>query len=358
VSGFDPGQYIAKSLLGVQRRWFPEQVSFEDDQRVVHLFRNRAELKKSFTELQDEIMALQDKVKQEQASTARVEDLLDRLEGMLADPLSGQQALLHYQLRDLWRRGSHLLGQLAAELVEQQTEREHRTERQRYQQTHSEEVVRTDAALMDAENRAAEMRLQLAQAFRELAANGRWWHYWRRRHLQARYDALTEAAAVISQAVEAARAESAAVRVQSLPRFGGLSVAARRGINLTLLAYAQLLSGRLAGKLDRGSWLKLSAEAARRREPSSTVLSWDESRCRELMEQALRLRQALPPFTSVSQELKRRIDRLAAASRYGNATDSLPDESSLTAHQDTDPDGGVLVVLQDNDWDVRSRLLD
>lgn len=333
-------------------------MGFEDDQRVVHLFRNRAELKKAYTDLQDEISALQDKVKQEQASTARVEDLLDRLEAMLADPLSGQQALLHYQLRDLWRRGSQLLGQLAAELVEQQTEREHRVERQRYQQAHAEDVARTDAALMAAENRAADMRLQLAQAFRELAAHGRWWHYWRRRHLQAQCDALTDAAAVISQEVEAARAESAAVRGQSLPGFGGLSVAARRGINLTLLAYAQLLSGRLAGKLGGGSWLKLAAEAARRREPSAAILSWDEARCRELMEQALRLRQALPPFMSVSQDLKRRIDRLAGAARYTHVADSLPDEPSLAAHQETDPDGGVLVVLQDNDWDVRSRLLD
>ena len=51
------------------------------DDRVLHLFRNRAELKKAYSGLQDELQRLKDRIKQQEGATARVQEMLQGLEG-------------------------------------------------------------------------------------------------------------------------------------------------------------------------------------------------------------------------------------------------------------------------------------
>src|SRR5579862_1053643 len=76
-----------------------------DDGRVMHLFRNRIELKKSFSNAVEEIQRLKDRVKQQEGATARVQELLQDLERRLSQPESGYPALVFYQLKDLWSLG-------------------------------------------------------------------------------------------------------------------------------------------------------------------------------------------------------------------------------------------------------------
>ena len=54
----------------------PESASREgtEERRVLQLFRNRAELKKAYSELQDEIHRLKDRLKQQEGATARVQE--------------------------------------------------------------------------------------------------------------------------------------------------------------------------------------------------------------------------------------------------------------------------------------------
>ena len=54
-----------------------------DDDRVLHLFRNRAELKKAYSALQDEVQRLKDRIKQQEGATARVQEMLQGLEARL-----------------------------------------------------------------------------------------------------------------------------------------------------------------------------------------------------------------------------------------------------------------------------------
>jgi hypothetical protein len=46
--------------------WDPVKREGEDD-RLVHLFRNRAELKKAYSGVQDEVQRLKDRIKQQKA---------------------------------------------------------------------------------------------------------------------------------------------------------------------------------------------------------------------------------------------------------------------------------------------------
>ena len=81
----------------------PPDAPPEDDHRVLALFRNRAELKKAYGDLQEETFRLKDLVKQQEGATQRVQDMLNALEGRLGAADTAYPALVFYQLRRLWQ---------------------------------------------------------------------------------------------------------------------------------------------------------------------------------------------------------------------------------------------------------------
>src|SRR5690348_1636368 len=97
-----------------------------DDDRVLHLFRNRAELKKAYGSLQDELHRLKERVRQQEGATARVQEMLQGLEARLGRSATAYPALVFYHLRELWGQARALLAHFAAELAARQEERERR----------------------------------------------------------------------------------------------------------------------------------------------------------------------------------------------------------------------------------------
>src|SRR5215468_399507 len=104
----------------------PAEVPLEEDHRVLALFRNRAELKKAYGDLQEETFRLKDLVKQQEGATQRVQEMLDTLEGRLGSADTAYGALVFYQLRHLWQSGRELVTAFVADLTRQQDERERR----------------------------------------------------------------------------------------------------------------------------------------------------------------------------------------------------------------------------------------
>ena len=95
-----------------------------EDQRLVELFRNRAELKKELHELGEERHRLLDRLKLQEGATMRVEEQMAALEQYLGRPEEGYKCLTYFQLRALWRATARRLEQFAAELQRQQKDRE------------------------------------------------------------------------------------------------------------------------------------------------------------------------------------------------------------------------------------------
>ena len=97
-----------------------------DEERLMQLFQNRAGLKKAYADLKDEFHLLRDRLKQQEGATIRVQEQLDALGDLLADPRTGFGALVFYQLRGLWKICHQQLSQFAADLTRQQEARESR----------------------------------------------------------------------------------------------------------------------------------------------------------------------------------------------------------------------------------------
>src|SRR6204780_3555229 len=139
------------------------------DHPRVHLFRNRAELKKSHISLQDEVQRLKDRVKQQEGATARVQEMLQGLEGRLSQAESAYPTLVFYQLRELWNLGRTLLTQFVTELAAQQEERERRAFFAEHNRQQFERRQGIEAKLREAENKAVAARDAAAQIEQELA---------------------------------------------------------------------------------------------------------------------------------------------------------------------------------------------
>src|SRR6185437_14726510 len=155
-----------------------------DDERVLHLFRNRAELKKAYSGLQDEVYRLKERIKQQEGATARVQEMLQGLEARLGQPESGYPALVFYQLRELWTQGRNLLTQFVAELAAQQEARERRAFFAEHNRRLFARRQGVETTLREAEGKSLEARAQIARLEQELASLQRFWHYFARRRVR------------------------------------------------------------------------------------------------------------------------------------------------------------------------------
>src|SRR5882724_4802814 len=89
--------------LGFLKLNFRQEAPPVEEDRVLTLFRNRAELKKAYGEREDEIYRLKDRIKQQEGATQRVQEMLNALETRLGVTETGYPALVFYQLRRLWQ---------------------------------------------------------------------------------------------------------------------------------------------------------------------------------------------------------------------------------------------------------------
>src|SRR5688572_8472054 len=196
------------------------------------LFRNRAELKKAYGELQEEIFRLKDRVKQQEGATQRVQEMLASLETRLAASETAYPALVFYQLRGLWQYGRELIEQFVADLSKQQEERERRAHLAECNRRRFARRQETEGMLRQAESELAAANERVAEADRANAKLDKLWHYFARRSAQRARGAARALAAQAEGALAQARGAMDAFEAEPLPEFLGVSVESRRAINL------------------------------------------------------------------------------------------------------------------------------
>jgi len=103
----------------------PEPEETRDNDKLVDLFRNRAELKKEFAALRDEKYQLQDRIKEQEGSTARAQQQMDHLENLLSDRDWVHSVVAFYQLRRLAAKCNAKLAKFAEQLKQQREQRAH-----------------------------------------------------------------------------------------------------------------------------------------------------------------------------------------------------------------------------------------
>lgn len=345
--------------LGFLKLNFRQDAPPEEEGRVLALFRNRAELKKAYGELQEEIYRLKDRIKQQEGATQRVQEMLNALEARLGVSETAYPALVFYQLRRLWQSGRELIEQFVADLARQQDERERRQHLAEHNRRQFSTRQAVEKQLRSAESMAAEQTGQVAALEAQRARLTRFWHYFKRRALEHRIASAVAAAVAANTALTDARAAAEDLERQPMPEFAGLSVEARRAINLAAIAYAEVLCLRLV----RTRLVTLAREATSRRDVTDDYGS--QAECELLMREIEDARSVLQGRASIAQEVSSRVERLKQVARYRNAADTSPTPDSLAFSEGdvmgSEPLGASAArmpnVLAEDTWDLFRILL-
>ena len=172
---------------------------------------------------------LRDRLKQQEAATGRVQEMLESLEKRLEAADTGLSTLVFYHLRALWGDGREIIGLLVQDLAAKQEERERKAwalEGQPQDSSSSRQAA--EQQLRQAESLMVAARQQLAAFDARLAKLDKWWHRWERPKVAAQRPALQAAVDAAEANLLAARARAAnSSRRRAPASFPGISVEAQ-----------------------------------------------------------------------------------------------------------------------------------
>ncbi|HWG68274.1 MAG TPA: hypothetical protein VN692_02565 [Steroidobacteraceae bacterium] len=329
-----------------------------DEERLMQLFQNRAGLKKAYADLKDEFHLLRDRLKQQEGATIRVQEQLDALGDLLGDPKTGFGALVFFQLRALWKACHQQLATFAADLTRQQEAREIAKHKADIESAKNARLADVDRRLQGASAEADLQRRHLAAAQGEIGRLTAFWHYFERRRRQKSLESLRSQVVNADAAVGDLHAERSAIDTQAAPEFPGLSLGARRSINLAIISFAELL----CENVDVFGLAARAKEAVARRVHEMSFGT--RADCEGYMQRVQKAQAVVVGQKQVTGALKAKLERLRATCEYRNNADTVPTADSLA------PSAGVLDlnkapkpaavtwnVLAEDYWDLYTLLL-
>ncbi|MDP9013859.1 MAG: hypothetical protein M3O41_14630 [Pseudomonadota bacterium] len=330
-----------------------------DEERLMQLFQNRAGLKKAYADLKDEFHLLRDRLKQQEGATIRVQEQLDSLADLLADPNTGFSALVFYQLRGLWKTCHQQLSAFAADLTRTQEARESARHKAECEAARNARLADVDRRLEVAAGKADLQRRHLAEAQNELNRLTAIWHYFERRRRNKSLETLRQAVVVADAEVGNLHAEHSAIGSEALDEFPGISLAARRNINLAIISYAELL----CEGVDAYGLAARAKEAVARRVHEMSFGSRAE--CEDYMQRVQKAQSTVAGQKQITATIKAKMERLRATCEYRNSADTVPTADSLVAAPAPTEPGkpqrgqspAVWNVLAEDYWDLFTLLM-
>jgi hypothetical protein len=327
-----------------------------DEERLMQLFQNRAGLKKAYADLKDEFHLLRDRLKQQEGATIRVQEQMDALGDLLGDPKTGFSALVFFQLRALWKSSHQQLSAFALELTRQQEAREIAKHKADVDAEKNARLADADQRLRAASAEADEQRRRLVDAQYEIERLTAFWHYFRRRRRQKSLESLRSHVVMADAAVGEVHAERSAIEQEVSPEFPGLSLAARRNINLAVISYAELL----CEHADAYGLAARAKEAVARRVHEMNFGTREE--CESYMQRVQKAQLAVTTQKQIGATVRVKLERLRATCDYRNAADTVPTADSLSpaapeADRTKSPAATPWNVLAEDYWDLYSVLL-
>ena len=208
-----------------------------EQERLLKLFWNRAELKKELQSLDDQLHNLRNKLKQQENANTRLQQQLEQLEVLLGSPERGLDALVHFGLKALWRACREQLEKFAAELKRERQDAQRKLQLAEFQQDRAERLKVADERLRQAQEVTDAERARMADCERRLGQLQRFWHYFKRRTLAAEILAKRERCVAAEHHLGEMREAHRTIEKEPWPEFPGLTIDGRRLVNLAVIAY-------------------------------------------------------------------------------------------------------------------------
>ncbi len=322
-----------------------------EDERLVALFRNRAELKKELGTLDDDRHRLLDRLKLQEGATMRVEEQIATLEAYLGRPEEGPKSLLYFQLKALWRIASQRVERFAGELAEQQKDRERKLQLAEFDRGKRSRLTDVDRELVEARVLADQLQAEQKLAQQRLATMGGFWNYFGRRRLEEaialRATRIDSALTVVTDLADRRHA----VEAEPPPVFESLSLDGQRAVNLAVIACAEWLYERLAAE----GLTDLSRQTTLRRVYDSNYGTPEQ--CEALLRTVANAISRLEKQAVDLVAVKARTDSLRRSAVYRSESETIPTQESLHAHGTAPAGAPVVNLLQDEYFDLYRVLL-
>jgi hypothetical protein len=290
----------------------------DDNEKLVELFRNRAELKKEFAALRKEKHRLQQLVREQQGATARIVQRLEHLEGLLVDPAWVYTVVVFYQLRSLNRRCQGKLAKFAEQLKQQREKKRRDKQLEAWgkkQDARRAAVEKTLAGHCD-KQRQIEEQLQ-AERQRVESMSGL------SKILKGR--TATDQLSGLGQQLDAAQDEVRALQQQleaieqaAPPDPPGLSIGEKRSINFMIIAFAQHLFLQF-GDRDLVSLVKESSEKS-----VGAINYGSKEDCDRLLERIAAHVDSMEQASNYVDVLKRRAELVAEQAAFAEDDGVVP----------------------------------
>lgn len=306
-----------------------------DSDKLVDLFKNRAELKKEFAALRDEKYRLQDRVKQHEGAIARVQQKLNHIESLLLDPEWVHNVVAYYQLRRLGLHCQSKLARFAEELKQQREQRiygkvldgwnaERKVESQRIEKTLAEH--RLSQQMLEDRLQVENHKLDTMNGVSRML-NGR--------SQTALIDDLAARIEEGNQREQQLLGELSTVDQMEPPPQQGLDIAAKRSINFMILSFLQQLYLYYA----EDNLSELAKEAMEKSLGAINYGSKDDSD--ELLERLARRRDEVEQKGDFADILQQRARKIAEGAIFRNDDDAVPVAGSVGIVFDIDANGVV-----------------
>lgn len=344
---------IASPLL--QRRKEPEE------EQLLKLFWNRAELKKELASLRRDKDKLVDQLRQQESVNLRSQQRLEQLENLLADPVQAVNALVYYQLRGVWQQCRKRLARVARELADRQLGREQAHVLTRFEQQRDAAMAGLDERIGEIESRAGVVAHDLHLVEERQKQLRGFWNYFRRRSAAEQADAARATLEGLQGQIERLRAERREKELEPVPSLVGISIEGRRNINLAIIAMAQQLLVHFAEDNVAG----LAREAAVRGVADVTYGGVTE--CQALGQAIARVSGRLDTMDKLNALVRRRAELLRMTAQYRRDNDTVPVAGSFVSVPVAIRDSGTpapaddriipVNVLADEYWDIYTVLL-
>lgn len=325
----------------------------QDSEKLLHLYWNRAELKKQFAGMRKEQYKLKDKIKQHMGAAARLQQKLEHLEALLVDPEWAGNVVVFYQLRGLALDCQSKLSKFAEQLKQQREQRQRNSllvawnaERTRELKAIENELAATREFVQRADEQMQRERDRLS-SMRGLLK------IFRRRGVTATIEDLVRQIEAAGEKERAWLQELDEIRNRKPPENTGLDVATKRSINFMILSFAQQLF-----LLFADADLALMAKEASERSVGS-INYGNRRECEQLLARVRKRAESIDCSSAFATVLQQRAKLISEAALFRNAGEAVPIAASVSKVFDikgADLQKTDVNLLGENYWSIAKTL--
>ncbi|HEX2138428.1 MAG TPA: hypothetical protein VHG33_01830 [Woeseiaceae bacterium] len=326
----------------------------QDSEKLLHLYWNRAELKKEFASMRKEQYRLRDKIKQQEGATARLQQKLDHLEELLLDANWAANVIVFYQLRSLALRCQRKLAKFAEQLKQQREQRQHNGLLVKWNEERSRQMRSIEQQIAEQGKHILQLEADVQSEKDRLIAMSGFMRIFKRRSVTATLDRLAQQVEENRQAKQALSDRLDTIRNAKPPENQGLDLATKRSINLLILAFAQ----QLYLDFDDSEMAALAKEAC---DKSVGAIKYGSRQdCSQMLARIQKRSEAMDESGDVADLLQQRAQRIGKKALFRSDGDAVPVAGTVTTVFDFDENGSVREseanLLGENYWGIAKIL--